>query len=42
MQGRLILDNVLIANELIDLRKRFKNAGIILKIDIENAYDHVE
>lgn len=36
------MDGVLIANELIDSRKRVGKEGVILKIDLENAYDHVE
>lgn len=40
--GRKILDGVLIANELIDSRKRPKDEGVIFKIDLEKAYDHVE
>ena len=40
--GRQILDGVLIDNELIDSRKRSKDEGVIFKIDLEKAYDHVE
>ena len=39
---REILDGVLVANELIDSRKRSKAEGVIFKIDLEKAYDHVE
>lgn len=42
MQGRQAPDNVLIANELIDSRKWSKKAGVILKINMEKADDHVE
>lgn len=35
VRNRQILDNVLIANELIDSRKRSKKVGVILKIDME-------
>ena len=38
---RQILDGVLVANELIDSRKRSKVEGVIFKIDLEKAYDHV-
>lgn len=42
VQGRQILDAVVIANELIDSRVKSKNSRVIFKIDIEKAYDHVE
>ncbi|XXG89385.1 hypothetical protein AAC387_Pa12g1395 [Persea americana] len=35
-------DGVLIANELIDSRKRSTADGVLLKIDLEKAYDHVD
>lgn len=37
-----ILDGVLIANELIDSRRLSKQVGVIFKIEMENAYDHVD
>ncbi|RVW54091.1 hypothetical protein CK203_080433 [Vitis vinifera] len=40
MEGRQILDAVLVANEAIDLRKRSADAGLVCKLDIEKAYDH--
>lgn len=39
---RQILKGVLIANELIDSRKRSKVDGVLLKIDLEKAYNHVD
>lgn len=42
VEGRQIHDRVLIANKLIDSRKNSKKAGVIFKVDIKKAYDHVE
>ncbi|RVW63731.1 LINE-1 retrotransposable element ORF2 protein [Vitis vinifera] len=37
-----ILDVVLIANELVDEKRRSRKEGLVFKIDFEKAYDHVD
>ncbi|RVW38699.1 hypothetical protein CK203_077511 [Vitis vinifera] len=42
VEGRHILDAVLIANEVVDEKKRSREEGVVFKIDFEKAYDHVD
>ncbi|RVX05611.1 hypothetical protein CK203_027315 [Vitis vinifera] len=42
VQGRQILDAVLIANEIVDEKRRSGEEGVVFKIDFEKAYDHVK
>ena len=41
VQGRQILDAVLISNEIVDEKRRSGEEGVVFKIDFEKAYDHV-
>ncbi|RVW17381.1 LINE-1 retrotransposable element ORF2 protein [Vitis vinifera] len=42
VEGRQILDAVLIANEVVDEKRRSGEEGVVFKIDFEKAYDHVD
>ncbi|RVW94701.1 Protein transport protein Sec24-like CEF [Vitis vinifera] len=42
VEGRQILDVVLIANELVYEKRRSREEGLVFKIDFEKAYDHVD
>ena len=42
VQGRQILDAVLIANEIVDEKRRSGEEGVVFKIDFKKAYDHVK
>ena len=41
VRARQILDATLAPNEAINSRKRSSNAGLVCKLNIEKAYDHV-
>lgn len=42
MEGRQILDAVLIAYKAIDSILKNNECGLLCKLDIEKAYDHVD
>ena len=42
VEGRQILDAVLVANEVLDLILKSNEGAVMCKFDIEKAYDHVD
>ncbi|RVW35158.1 Transposon TX1 uncharacterized 149 kDa protein [Vitis vinifera] len=42
VEGRHILDAVMIANEVVDEKRRSGEEGVVFKIALEKAYDHVD
>lgn len=42
MKGRNIMSGIMILHEILHETKRKKEIGIILKLDFEKAYGHVE
>ena len=41
VEGRQILDAILIANEVVDSTLRRKESGLVCKLDMEKAYDSI-
>jgi len=42
LEGQQMVDNILIANELVDDAKRRKKGALFFKVDIEKTYDFVD
>ena len=42
VEGRQILDDILVANECVHSRLKERAPGIIYKLDLEKAYDRVD
>nr|XP_016510137.1 PREDICTED: uncharacterized protein LOC107827506 [Nicotiana tabacum] len=41
VEGRQILDAALVANELVDSRRKNRDLSLLCKLDLEKAFDHV-
>jgi Reverse transcriptase (RNA-dependent DNA polymerase) len=41
IKGHYILDNVLVANEIMHATKQVKQSGVVLKVNFEKTYDRV-
>nr|XP_016433471.1 PREDICTED: uncharacterized protein LOC107759971 [Nicotiana tabacum] len=41
VEGRQILDAALVANELVDSRRKNREADLLCKLDLEKAFDHI-
>jgi len=39
LEGRGMLDSVLVANEIVDFMKKEKKRSVLVKVDFEKAYD---
>ena len=42
VRSRKILDGALVANEIVSYLKKRKRSGVLLKLDIEKAYDTID
>jgi len=42
LDGRGMLDSILVANETVDYLKKEKESGVFVKVDFEKAYDSVD
>lgn len=42
IKGRQIVDSILIANECVEDYRRRKQKGVVLKLDLEKAYDKTD
>ena len=42
VKGGQILDVVLVANEVVDEKRHYRNVGVVFKIDFEKTYEHVK